>query len=91
MLRLKRRQVPSRSTPVGSVSDRRDSALIGSVFFFALAAGAAPAQVISGTVTDVDGMPVPNASVQATNKSTGVVTKIAAARKGAYSFSKLPA
>jgi len=53
--------------------------------------GQGAAGVITGTVTDPDGGPVPTASVQARNTSTGVVYKVSSAKDGAYTLSQVPA
>ena len=56
-----------------------------------LLASAAFAQSISGTVTDSDGVALPNAVLQATNVSTKAVYKTASSDKGAYTLAQLPA
>lgn len=45
---------------------------------------------ISGTVVDPDNLPVPNAAIQATNKSTGAVRKAGISTKGEYRVNALP-
>jgi Carboxypeptidase regulatory-like domain len=45
---------------------------------------------ITGTLYDVDGMPVPNAPVQVTNKSTSAVVKAVSAKTGGYAIPSLP-
>ena len=46
---------------------------------------------ISGTVTDPDGTPVPNAALQASHLETGQIYKTTSSAKGHYALSPLPA
>jgi hypothetical protein len=56
-----------------------------------LVSGQARTGAISGTVTDPDGGPVPQAIVQARNPSTGMTYKAVSAANGTYTVTALPA
>ena len=60
------------------------------IFWCIAAAFAQSGGTISGTISDVDGMAVPNAPVQVTNKSTSQVLKATSSQMGAYTLSQLP-
>ncbi len=62
--------------------------LICAVF---LSTTAACAQSITGTVSNLDGDPVPNAPIQFTNQSTNATFKATSSQTGAYSLAQLPA
>ncbi len=57
---------------------------------FALSVLAQTGGTITGTIVDPDNAAVPNAAIQATNKTTGAVFKTTISRTGAYSLSALP-
>src|SRR5277367_604198 len=59
---------------------------LGSPAAFAQSGGA-----ITGTVYDVDGIAVPNAPIQVTNKTTNAIVKVTSAQTGGYTIAPLPA
>jgi hypothetical protein len=62
----------------------------GSVLLAVRLLGQSPAGAIIGAVADPDGGPVPTASVQARNVSTGTVYKAISGQDGGYTLSRLP-
>ncbi len=60
------------------------------IFWCIAAAFAQSGGTITGTISDVDGMAVPNAPVQVTNKSTSQVLKAISSQTGAYTLAQLP-
>lgn len=61
------------------------------VFLCVTGAYSQSAGTITGTVVDSDGQAVPNAQVQATNRSTKMVYKAAGSEQGRYTLATLPA
>jgi hypothetical protein len=60
------------------------------VFLCISAAFAQSGGTITGTVSDVDGMAVANAPVQATNKSTNQILKATSSQTGGYTLAPVP-
>jgi hypothetical protein len=59
--------------------------------FLCIAAASAQTNgTITGTIVDVDGLPVAAAPVQVTNKSTNQIVKATSSPKGTYSLAQLP-
>jgi hypothetical protein len=60
------------------------------IFLCIPAAFAQSGGTITGTISDVDGMAVPDAPVQVTNKSTSQVLKAISSQTGVYTLAQLP-
>ena len=66
--------------------------LAAALLLFGLSALAqAPTGIINGTITDETGAVIPNASVTATNKATGITRTATSNAEGLYSMISLPA